>query len=306
MNDNAFIIGRLDDPPRPADVVLDTDAFNEIDDQFAIAWLLKSAGKLNTQAIYAAPFSNRKAGTPAEGMEKSYEEIVRVAGLCGRADVPAFRGSAAYLPDENTPVESDAARDLARRAMDGNRAGPLYVAAIGALTNIASALLMEPELTKRVVLVWLGGHAAHWPDTWEFNMCQDVAAARVVFGSGVPMVQLPCMGVVSSLTTTGPELMAHLAGKNELCDYLCGITVSEANPHHNRKTWSRVIWDVSVIAWLLGGDLTAGALTPSPIPTYDHRYAFDPTRHLIRSVYWVNRDAVFEALFNALTGDPAE
>ncbi len=41
----------------------------------------------------------------------------------------------------------------------------LYVATIGAITNVASAILMEPEIITRIVVVWLGGHALHWSDT---------------------------------------------------------------------------------------------------------------------------------------------
>ena len=71
---------------------------------------------------------------------------------------------------------------------------PLYVVAIGALTNIASALLLEPAIAQRITLVWLGGNAWDWPDNQEFNAFQDVAADRVVFGSGAAVVQLPCQG----------------------------------------------------------------------------------------------------------------
>lgn len=45
-------------PLNKVDVVLDTDAYNEVDDQFAIAYLLSAKEKLNTLAIYAAPFYN--------------------------------------------------------------------------------------------------------------------------------------------------------------------------------------------------------------------------------------------------------
>lgn len=54
---------------------------------------------------------------------------------------------------------------------------PLYVVAIGAITNVASALLMRPEIKDRMVLVWLGGNSLEWPDNKEFNLFQDVAAA---------------------------------------------------------------------------------------------------------------------------------
>ena len=56
-------------------MVLDTDAYNEIDDQFAISYLLKSKEKLNTKAIYAAPFLNNKVSSPAEGMKKVMMKI---------------------------------------------------------------------------------------------------------------------------------------------------------------------------------------------------------------------------------------
>lgn len=45
--------------PQPARVrlVIDTDAANEVDDQFAITWGLLSPERLDIEAIVAAPFS---------------------------------------------------------------------------------------------------------------------------------------------------------------------------------------------------------------------------------------------------------
>ena len=65
-------------PSGRIDVVLDTDAYNEIDDQFAIAYLLKNEDKLNTKAIYAAPFLNARSTSAGDGMEKSYQEIFKL------------------------------------------------------------------------------------------------------------------------------------------------------------------------------------------------------------------------------------
>ena len=44
-------IKNLSVPRGIVDVVLDTDAYNEIDDQFAISYLIKSKEKLNTKAM---------------------------------------------------------------------------------------------------------------------------------------------------------------------------------------------------------------------------------------------------------------
>ena len=207
----------LETPKAPVDLVIDTDAYNEIDDQFAIAYALCAPERVRLLALCAAPFTNARSTGPADGMEKSYQEILHLLSLTGDK-VPAYRGSTRYLPDEQTPVSSQAAEELVHLAMEHTPEAPLYVAAIGAITNVASALLMEPRIADRMVVVWLGGHALDWPDNREFNAQQDVAADRVVFGSGVPLVILPCQGVVSAFTTTGPELDYWLRGKNSLCD----------------------------------------------------------------------------------------
>ena len=153
-----------------------------------------------------------------------------------------------------------------------------------------------------IVLIWLGGHAWHLDDTREFNMRQDVAAARVVFGCGVPLVQLPCLGVVDRFYTTKPELEHWLKGKNPLCDYLASNTIAEAESYAAGKPWSRIIWDVAAVAWLTGGEreLMHDRLDYSPLPQYDHYYSFDKTRHLMRYVYHINRDALMADLIQKL------
>lgn len=297
------LLRRLEPPTGLVDAVLDTDTFNEIDDQFALSYLIRSPEWVNLQAVYAAPFWNEKSEGPADGMEKSYEEILRILALLGEEGRSVYKGSAAYLPDEHTPVDSQAARDLVRRAMARPADGaPLYVVAIGAITNVASALLLEPAIADRIVVVWLGGHAHHWPDTKEFNLSQDIAAARVVFGCGVPLVQLPCMGVVSAFTVTGPELTHWLSGKNALCEYLLDVTTKEAVRGSSLPTWSRVIWDVTAAAWLTG-DFVRTALVHSPIPQYDNHYSFDARRHFIRCAYHIDRDALAWDLFRKLAGE---
>lgn len=298
----AELLKRLEHPTGRVDVVLDTDTYNEIDDQYALAYLIRSEEKLDLQAVYAAPFSNHKAAEPGEGMEKSYQEILHILTLMEREDLKkvVYRGSTSYLPSETEPVLSDAARDLSERAMRYTKEKPLYVVAIGAITNVASALLLKPEIRERIVVVWLGGHSLHWPDTKEFNMYQDVAAARIIFGCGVALVQLPCAGVVSEFSTSGPELEYHLRGKNKLCDYLVDLTENEVIQYSNRKVWTRIIWDVTAVAWLLDGGFEEDYLIHSPIPGYDNRYSFDDNRHFMRYVYQVKRDKLFADLFEKL------
>lgn len=293
-------------PAGPVDVVLDTDTYNEIDDQFALAYMMRSKNQLNPKAVYAAPFFNENSAGPEDGMLKSYDEIFKVLNLLGES-LPVYKGSPRYLPDEQTPVLSPAAEDLARRAGEYSPEKPLYVVAIGAITNIASAILLEPQVAENTVVVWLGGHALHWSDTREFNMMQDVAAARVVMGSGVPFVQLPCYGVVSGFATSRPELEYWLKGKNPLADYLAENTIAAAESYAEGPAWTRAVWDVTAVAWLLnqGERFMLSRLEHTPLPAYDNHYTLRPDAPLMRYVYHINRDALFTDLFQKLAGAEA-
>jgi len=299
---NEGLIRRLQKPAGKVDVVIDTDTYAEIDDQFALAFLIKSDEKLCLKRIYAAPFYSKNSSGPADGMEKSYNEIMNILSLMKRDDLKPLvrRGSDRFLPSETEAVDSEAAGDLAELAMRYTPEKPLYVVSIAAITNIASAILKNPAIIDRIVIIWLGGNALHWPDNIEFNISHDIAAGRIVFGCGAALVQLPCIGVVSAFTTSRPELEYWLRGKNDLCNYLVEHIVRMATHDSRVPMWTRPIWDVTAVGWLLDGDFMLDRLEHSPIPEYDSHYSFDPRRHLYRYVYYINRDLLFEALFTKL------
>ena len=95
--------------------------------------------------------------------------------------------------------------------------------AIGAPTNVASALLADPALAGRIVVVWLGGHALTWSDTAEFNLRQDPEASRVLLGSGVPLVRVPCLGVTDHMITTRAEIDRYVRPLGEVGALLAGL-----------------------------------------------------------------------------------
>ena len=289
-------------PQGPVSAVLDTDTYNEIDDQFALVYALLSE-KVALEAVYAAPFFNSRSSGPGDGMERSYEEILRVMDRLGLGDESTvYRGSTNYLPTGQgpagkEPLESPAVLDLIARAKQ-DRDGPLYVLTIGCITNIASALLLEPGILDRIVIVWLGGHPHYWPDTREFNLRQDVPAAQVVFDSGVPLVQLPCKNVTEHLRTTMPELEAYVKGRGAIGDYMCQIF---AQYQKYTYAYSKVIWDISSVAYINNPEWVPTQLRPSPILQEDVTWApEDPTRHKIRVAYDINRDAIFGDLFQRI------
>ena len=301
IEDYARSIERLKRPESRVDLLLDSDMFNEVDDQFALAYLLQSP-KLNLVAICAAPFFNHHSKSAADGMERSFEETFHVLKLLGRTEYEkcVFSGATSFLEDENTPKKSAAVDEIIRQAKNHTPENPLYIAAIAACTNIASALLLAPEISKNIFVVWVGGMSFGWHDNKSFNAGQDVAAARVLLASGAPVVLIPGRGVLDHLTTTQPELEFWLRGKNAFCDYIIDKTVAESTICNNEKCWSRPISDVAAIAWLLDEGMMLDRLEHSPIMQQDHFYSMDKRRLFIRYVYSINRDKIIGDLFTKL------
>ena len=286
-------------PPktRPVRMVLDTDTYNEIDDQFAVVYSLISP-ELDVQAVYAAPFKNSRSRSPGDGMEKSYEEILRILSRLDKSpDSFAFKGSSHYLTDMKNPERSPAAMDLIEKARKSSPKDPLYVVAVGAITNVSNAILIDPSIINNIVVVWLGGNGHNWPHQREFNFRQDLNASRVIFDSGVPLVQLPCTPIVTHFTTTVPEMERYVGGRGAIGDYLLEIFKDYKKDHF---AWSKVLWDMTAVAWVINDRWLPSDLVHSPIVTDNYTFSFDKSRHLIRAVNFVRRDPIFRDFFTKL------
>ena len=289
-------LSRLQPPSGPVTAVLDTDTYNEIDDQFALVYALLSPEQMTIEAIYAAPFLNDRSESAADGMEKSYEEILRLLDKMNRpADGLVHRGSAGFLESLDQPIESDATRDLIQRAQASE--GPLYVLTVGAPTNVASALLLEPSIVNNIVVVWLGGKGLNWPTAHEFNLQQDVLASQVLFDSGVPLIQLPTQPVTSHLLTTVPEVETYLKGKGEIGDYLVQIF---KDYHQDHFAWSKVIWDISAVAYLIDASWFKTEVRDTPVLTDELTYRFDDNRPPYRVATYVHRDPIYKDMFRKI------
>ena len=292
------LLKRLALPEGRLRMVLDTDTYNEVDDQFALCYALLSPERLSVEAVYAAPFFNSRSTSPKDGMEKSYAEIIRLLGKLGRpAEGFAFRGSEACMEDEHSPVDSPAARDLIARAKSMPEGESLYVVAIGAITNVASAIVMAPEIREKIVVVWLGGQPHSYPTAQEFNLSGDIAASRVIFDCGVPFIQVPCMGVASHMLASVPELEAFLKGCNPVCDALVELFSEYTDDPFG---WAKEIWDVAAIGLLVNPQWARSAVVPAPILSAEGNYSHDPSRHFMRQVQWVNRNALFRDMYAKL------
>lgn len=286
------------------DAILDTDTFNEIDDQFAIAYMLKYNDKINVKAITIAPFFNFKVKDVAESIEKSYKEALKVLSLCDREDLNniVIKGSTSFLKDEHTYIDSEACDFIIKESQNYNKDNRLYIIAIGAITNVASAILKDPTIADRISVIWLGCNDYDYPDNKEFNMCQDIASARVVMSKCDSLALLPCMGVVSHFRTNETELVGNLKGKGKLADYLCTNVINYMNDVHKTKVWTKAIWDVSAIGFVLNNNNQFMSVEERKVklPTYpDGRYCETLDNNLIY-VTKINRDELMFDLFKKI------
>lgn len=278
-----------------ANVILDTDTYNECDDQFALAYLLKNQDKFNIEAITVAPYSHSdRKETIEETTEKSYNEILKICNwLNFKTENKVFKGSTDYMSNGYNE-NNDAVNKIIEVA---NKNQKTYILAIGAITNITLAIKKSPEIINKIEVIWLGGNSFLANNNREFNFEQDIQAVREVFESKVKLTVIPCRNVASNLTTSIYELEHFLKGKNELCDYLCQRFYNDT--YHGIQE-RRVIWDISVIAYMINRLWFETEEFSYPIIKEDTSYELTNNRHKITFVNYLDSNKIYNDLFKKL------
>ena len=184
-------------------VILDTDP--GIDDALALFYLA-ALGRFDLKAVTVVA-----GNVPLAAGVDNARRLVRLLGL--EHEVPVYAGcpqpllrpleTAQYvhgesgigrltLPEPTVPLRDEHAV-VAIDRLSRDYAGRLTIIAIGPLTNVAAALALDPDLARRVRLVFMGG-AARVPGNVtpaaEFNIYVDPEAARRVLSSGIPFTMV--------------------------------------------------------------------------------------------------------------------
>ena len=210
-------------------LIIDTDAKNEADDQFAIVHALLSPS-LDIAGIVPAHFGDARS---RHSMQDSRDEVDLLLRLLDRDDVVVANGAEHAVPDALTPVDSDGARLIISEAY---KPGPLFVILLGPLTDMGSALFLDPSIADNpdLTVVWIGGtpydEITGGEQRGEFNLSNDVAAANVVFQSRLRVWQIP-MTVYRMVGVGYAELDEKVAPHGELGEYLVR-QLKEFNAEH--------------------------------------------------------------------------
>ncbi len=293
------IYTRITQPKQPTkqpklNVILDTDTYNECDDQFALAYLLQSQDRFNIAAITIAPYHHDNRLSVMEGTEKSYQEVLKICHWLNFDPTgKVFKGATDFMVNGNT--ESNAA--VNRIIEIAKQYDKTYVLAIGAITNVALAIKQDPTIINKIEVVWLGGHSFLSTHNQEYNFYQDVPAVRTVFESKVKLTVIPCQNVASNLRTSIYELQYYLKGKSALGDYLCQRFVNDGVHGQYER---RVIWDIAVIAYMINPTWFTTQTVSCPIINDDTSYQFTNNRHPITFVTDLNVNQIYTDLFQKL------
>jgi len=282
-------------------VILDTDMFNEIDDQFALTYLIKSLDVFDLQAITIAPFlksgyANTK--TLEEGTEKSYETTLKLLDMLEKSEYKniVYKGATKYLSDSE---ESNSAVDKIIEIAKKN--DKTIILAIGAITNVALAIKKSPDIVDKIKVVWLGGNTFLTKDNSEFNFRQDIEAVRTVFESGVELVVIPCRNVAANLSTTIYELEHYLNKDTELNNYLKEIFRNCKKPYIKEPKdeigASKTLWDISVIAYEINKEWFKEEEISCPTILDNGLYEQTNNRHIVTFVNDLYRNKIYQDFF---------
>lgn len=256
-------------------LIVNTDCKNEADDQFALAHHFMTP-KFMVKGVVACHFEAKPDEGRDESMKKSYDEILKIMDLMGISGCcPVLKGAEYAMPDEKTPVPSEGADFIIREAMKDAPA-PLYVAFQGALTDLAAAYLKEPRIAGRMTAIWIGG--GKWPVGGpEFNLWQDIAAANVVFGSKLPLWQIP-EDVYKLVRVTLAELQLRVRPYGKIGEYLFRQMVE-----FNDRYGEQMIWPHGE-SWGLGDQGTVSVL----VEEHRHDWRLEPAPLFSKEMFYIH------------------
>jgi purine nucleosidase len=283
-------------PTRQRRVIIDTDAKNEADDQYAIVHALLSP-TLDVRGLIAAHFGTRRS---TRSMQESREEIDRLLDLMNlQGKVTVADGAAGAIADGHTPQDSSGARLIVEESKQASAEDPLYVAFLGPLTDMASAILLDPEIVRRpVVVIWIGGVGYGGVETYpgiEFNLSNDIAAANLVYDSGITIWQVPS-NVYSQVSVSYAELEEKIRGTSDLADYLIDQMVEWNATHHPEPVESRSLGDSPAVSLMLFP--RGGNFRTVPAPRFGREGHYLPgSGHPVRVVESVDVRFLIEDMF---------
>ena len=179
-------------------VIFDTDANNEVDDQFALAYLLFSGDHFKVEGVTVNATSTPESIMDVSDVKDHYDEAKRVMQLCGNLfdKIPLKTGAQGSFEEIKNSIGQpqfdghEAVDFIIEQAMK-KRNKKLVLLPVGKLTNIALALMKEPAIAEKVRIVWLG---SNYPNPGEHNQDWDIESMNYILDVDVPFEMVTVRG----------------------------------------------------------------------------------------------------------------
>jgi len=264
-------------------VILSTDVGNEIDDQWAVAYMM-----VNPQLEVLGIISAHAPTLPPPAARFTYlvlrDEVENRLKMA--IHPPLFEGSSLPLPDAKTPRPNAGVDFIIQSSKEFSSSNRLTVLTIGAATDVASAIIEDPGIADRTRVVAMGFRS--WPNGGdEFNVANDVAAWQAILRSDVP-VAVGCGDVCRANLSLTPDQAQKLISQHGpigawLWDEYQAWYYRHVKPmRSNDLSQAWVIWDTVVLAYVEG--LTTQEVHPRPLLKDDMK--FEPG-HAGKTITWV-------------------
>lgn len=136
-------------------------------------------------------------------------DIVNIMGR--QSQIKVYEGAANRIRQAGTPIRSAGTQAIIDEAMRTDSKLPLFIAVGGGLTEVASAVMIEPKIADRFTLVWIGGDALPGGGTGETNFNIDALAAQYLYNdTSVKIWQVP-RAVYKTCLVSATEIQAFVA-----------------------------------------------------------------------------------------------
>nr|WP_299339171.1 nucleoside hydrolase [Allomuricauda sp.] len=228
-------------------IIVDADTGNEVDDFYALARVFMEPS-VDVLALNAAHWQTSHWTIP-NSMENSHRLNQQLLGEMG-LQVKTIRGAQARMYDWGDRAQHSAATyEIIRQAKEVDQ---LTVLVLGALTNIASAVYIEPEIAKKLKIYWLGTTLDFETATLkrdDFNCLMDPYALDVLLNSDTEMVIMP-LNIAREMEIDFAILQErtqnHFLGKFLLNRWITHLDGSRRN---------RILWDLGLVTAFIRPEL---------------------------------------------------
>ena len=243
-------------------ILIDADSGNEIDDLFAISRAL-IAPELELVGLTSAHWEfHPEAGDSS--MEISQELNEKLLNYTENSAIPHPRGALGMLRFWGDPVpnSSKAAELIIAKAKEVSGKGKLNVVTLGAVTNLASAIIMDPEIIPKIRVYSMALQYDPQGRIWnknEFNVKNDLDAMDLLLNTEGLEMHIMTATTSSKYTFTKEETRKYFYGKGQPWEFL-HEKWEQRFPRN--ETW--IMRDVALIEAIINPDLVKSeqVLTP--------------------------------------------